>query len=101
MTRCPGCPVPEGVPCFAGANGLADWCGDLGRWGNVVLGRSLGVIVDGPGPEAGRLHDLARACPHARGEWRECGCGDRGCRRLEKVVSGLDCLLCVASGGDA
>jgi hypothetical protein len=98
MTRCHSCPVPPGVPCFAHAHGLTDWCGDQPKWGQVILGRSLGVVVDAPGPEAADLHAKARDCPHARGEWRECGCSERGCRRLGKIVSGLDCLLCVAAG---
>jgi hypothetical protein len=51
-----------------------------------------------PRGQAADLHAKARDCPHARGEWRECGCSERGCRRLGKIVSGLDCLLCVAAG---
>lgn len=98
--RCPSCPVPPGVPCFAHAHGLADWCGDLDKWGRVILGRSLGVIADQPSAPAVALHARARRCPHTDDRWGECGCVDRGCRKRDRIVSGLDCLLCVAAGED-
>jgi hypothetical protein len=84
--------VPDGVPCI----GVADWCADLPRWSNVVLGRSLGLIVDEPCPGAEALRERADACPHADRAFGGCACVDRRCGRDDKIVSGLDCILCKA-----
>jgi hypothetical protein len=93
MIRCQRCPVPLDVPCFAAAHGLTDWCGNLSRWRQIILGRSLGKIEDA---SVAADVDLAkiRDCCHADRPWEGCACVDRYCGREQKIMSGRDCLDC-------
>lgn len=97
--RCADCLVPAGVACFAAGLGLSEWC-DRADLRKVALGRSLGWIVDRPRDAAEQeaaeqeAREAARACPHADRPWDGCACVDRLCSRHDKIVSGLDCLLC-------
>jgi len=95
--KCGNCPCPDSLACFAETNGLTDWCNDLAKWRWIILGRSLGSIVDEQVPDemTGRL-DRARHCPDADGPWRGCACHDRQCSRMAKIVSVADCLECVS-----
>ena len=93
------CPVPRDIACFAAERRLRSWCADLARWGRVIMARSR--LAAAPGPVVAQWKAAAGQCPHAVGDWPECGCADRYCSRWAKIVGGLDCLACVAGWGDA
>lgn len=97
MSRCKRCPV-EG-PCFADRMGLAAWCEELERWRSVILFRSI-EMQQHPLPAARDYAREASECPAASEAWDGCACVDRTCGRHNKVVSAMDCLLCVAEGVD-
>lgn len=72
----------------------------------MILGRSLGLIVDVQVPDAeaerlAEIRELARDCRHADRAWDTCACVDRFCTRTGKIESGLDCLLCAERGDSA